>query len=403
MPPFGWAFYKSITNHSDVKAMSNDKKLIETEQLHDFLLQCKYLSAVKKIIKGITHEYNNVFTGLAGQMRIRKRQSEGGFSEKRALLVEDLLRRGIEKTELLYDFSRDVESYKAPLSPERLAVMAIDLLNSVSRRHRFFLHAETDLPKIHAKYREIILMLFYLGENAIDAVDKGGDIRVEIFHRDRESSSPSVRFQMIDNGRGFPGAGKKSMYEPIFPARGEGSVTGIGLYAVQEIVSDHGGIFKIESVPEGGTIALIDLPVIENGEKDDLQLQQLHRSPHLKTLPQKQFFLVVDDEEAMRDMLLSRLQRRDHVVFCVETCKEAVAELSLLADTVTVVLIDVGLRDASGYECARQLRKINENVCIIMMSGMDAESGEMLDFKASFIKKPFSIDQLEQMIGDAKL
>jgi len=385
--------------------MSNDKKMIEIDQLHDFLLQYKYLSAVKKITKGITHEYNNVFTGLAGQMRIRKQDPEGGRSEKRVLLTEDLLRRGIEKTELLFDFSRDVERSKKPYSPERLAARAIDLLNSVSRLHNFYFHAETDLPKIYAKHRDIILMLFYLGENAIEALDKGGDIRIEIaclppLHM--KNNAPFIRFQMIDYGTGFSSVGNENTYHPIFPVEEDGNVSGIGLYAVQKIVSDHGGIFTIEKAPEGGTIATVDIPVLEKAEKKAPEQLPSHRNPQTKTLPRKHVFLVVDDEEAMRDLLLSRLQRRDHIVFCVESCKEAVAEFSLLADTVTVILIDIGLRDASGYDCARQLRKINENVGIVLMSGTDSELGEMVDFKAAFIRKPFSMEQLEQMVCDAE-
>ena len=383
--------------------MPNEKKLIEKEQLDDFLLQYKYLSAVKKITKGITHEYNNIFTGLAGQMRIRKQEAGDGLTEKRALLIEDLLRRGIAKTELLFDFSRHEESCKKTHSPERLAVRAIDLLNSVSRQHSFYLNAETNLPKIHVKHREIILMLFYLGENAIEAVGKGGEIRVEISHTNRESRSPTIRYQMIDNGCGFSALGSKNKYTPIIPPKVQGNVTGIGLYAVQKIVDNHEGIFTIKRTPEGGTIATVDIPILVNEVEIAPHQPVLQQFSQTKAFSQKHVFLVVDDEEAIREMLLSRLQRQDHVVFCAASCKEAVSEFRLLADTVTVVLIDVGLRDASGYECARKLRKINENICIVLMSGMDFAPDEMVDFKASFIIKPFSIEQLEQMVCDAKL
>lgn len=382
--------------------MPNDKDLIKTELLHDFLLHYKYLSSVKKITKGITHEYNNIFTGLAGQMRMRTQQSRQNSSLKTPLLIEDLLRRGIEKTELLFDFSRDLACRRKPHSPERLALRAIDLLNSVSRQHSFTLRSENDLPKIHGKHRDIVLMLFYLGENAIEAADKGGDTRIEISHLQKTMNSPFVRLQMIDSGCGFPGLGSKIRFTPIFPAKAEDTITGIGLYAVQTIVDDHGGSLTFERAPEGGTIATVDIPVLVN-EQANTPDQLLRQPPHPKPLRQKHVFLVVDDEEAMREMLLSRLQRRDHVVFCAESCREAVSEFSLLADTVTVALIDVGLRDTSGYECARKLRKINENIPIVLMSGMGSELDRMVDFKASFITKPFLIEQLEQLVADAKL
>ena len=130
---------------------------------------------------------------------------------------------------------------------------------------------------------------------------------------------------------------------------------------------------------------------------------RLSRSPHRESYRKKHTFMVVDDEQAIRDLLLNRIQRRGHVAFCVASCKEAVEEFRLFADTVTVALVDVGLRDATGYECARQLRMINEDVCIILMSGSDSDLRTMPDLRAAFIKKPFSVEHIEQMVADAEL
>ena len=382
--------------------MDDKEKLLQTDRGHEVLLQCKYLSTLKKITKGITHEYNNIFTGLSGQMRIRK-QEEGGVSEKRAQLIEQLLKRGMEQTEILFDISRDIESCKKPCSPGRLAGKAIDLLNTVSRLHCFHAHVEEGLPKIIANQRDILLLLFYLGENGIEAMEKGGAIRLEVSHVKQARKSSLVRFCMIDAGTGFSDEIKRRMGELFFTTKLEGNAAGIGLYAAQAIVSDHGGVFKIEREPSGGAIATVDIPVLQNDEKVGPTKLNSGRNVHLDSQLRKHVFLIVDDEEAMRELFLIRLQRRGHVVFSVASCKEAVREFRLLADTVTVILIDVGLRDACGYDCARQLRKIDENVAIILMSGMDVEEKKMLASKACFIKKPFLIEQLEQLVSDVQL
>jgi CheY-like chemotaxis protein len=384
--------------------MLDDKKNIETDRLHSLLLQHKYRSAVNKLTKGITHEYNNIFMGLSGQMRMRVKEDEtGGFSEKRFQLIEELLRRGTEKTELLFEFSRDVESVKKLHSPGRLAVKAIDLLNSVSRLHQFSLHVEAGLPKIYSKHRDIILMLFYLGENGIDAMDEGGEIRLELSSIQKADELPVVRFRMTDNGTGFADDLKTGLFEPLYTTKSESNVSGIGLYAVRAIVKDHGGKLNIEGVAGGGTSITADIPVIQKDQGRGADELRLSCSPHRQSPQVKHTFMVVDDEQAIRDLLLNRIQRRGHVAFCVASCKEAVEEFSLLSGTVTVVLVDVGLRGATGYECARQLRKIKEDVCIIMMSGSDFDLRIMPDLRAAFIKKPFSVEQIEQMVADAEL
>ncbi|MCP4342307.1 MAG: hybrid sensor histidine kinase/response regulator [Desulfobulbaceae bacterium] len=384
--------------------MLDDKKNIETDRLHSLLLQHKYHSAVKKLTKGVTHEYNNIFMGLSGQMRIGvKEDGKGDFSAKRVQLIEELLRRGTEKTELLFEFSRDIESIKKFHSPGRLAVKGIDLLNSVSRLHQFSLHVEDDLPKIYSKYREIILMLFYLGENGIEAMDEGGEIQLELSSIQKADESLYVRFRMTDNGTGFSDDMKTGIFEPLYTTKSERNVSGIGLYAVKTIVDDHGGKLNIEGASGGGTSVTVDIPVIQKGKDNGTGELRLRCSPQRGRHRKKHIFLVVDDEQAIRDLLQNRIQRRGHVAYCVASCKEAVEKFRILSDTVTVALVDVGLRDATGYECARQLLMINEDVCIIMMSGSNADLRTMPASRAAFIKKPFSVEQVEQMVGDAEL
>jgi signal transduction histidine kinase len=75
----------------------------------------------------------------------------------------------------------------------------VDLLNTVSRLHRFHLHCETTREKIAGKVRDLVLLLFYLGENGVDATPEGGEIHLSITSLDQHQ----VVFTFADKGPGF--------------------------------------------------------------------------------------------------------------------------------------------------------------------------------------------------------
>ena len=368
-------------------------------QMHDLLMQLKYCDAVKRLTRGVTHEYNNVFMGLSGQLTMAMHE-EGATktSTKRKELIEDLLLRGTEQTNILFDFSRESVESKSPQSPQRIARKAIDLLNAISRLHYFELEVENNLPKILSNQRDILLMLFYLGENGIEAMADGGCIELEVSHGPAHDGIEYVTFSMIDSGTGFSEKMQETACNPFTTTKENCTTDGLGLYAVQSIINDHGGQLEFIQRSEGGTIVKVDLPapVVSKPQKENVTTSQEHTD--VQHPPQKLVFFVIDDELSMRDLLYSRLQRHGHIVFCAESCAEAVDGFSNLSDTISVVLLDVWLRDDTGYDCALKLRKIDQNVPIIFMSGQEYDEHKTLDSKTSFLKKPFSIKQLEQMV-----
>ena len=65
--------------------------------------------------------------------------------------------------------------------------------------------------------------------------------------------------------------------------------------------------------------------------------------------------------------------------------------------------MDVGLRDASGYECYQKIMGINPQARIIFMSGQDAMIPEEIERDTAFLQKPFTMDQLEKAVCDVHI
>lgn len=376
------------------------------DMLRELLLQHKYTDAVRRVARGVAHNYNNIFTGLAGQMAILKHEHAllGDTGEKRGELIDGLLQRGIDQTAALSAFARNAETDQRIHSPLLLATKVLELLQCISRVHRFELVSHLRQEKILCNLRDILQLLFYLGENSVDATPGGGAIILEIGCADSCCAKPKAHlfFRFRDQGPGFAGGIPALVGDAFTTTKGDAPGRGLGLYAARILAEKHGGHLDISRREENETWACAIFPgYAEESVMTSLEKKEQER-PRRGELG-KQCFLVVEDDEAMRKLLLSRLQRRGHIVFCVDTCAEALEEYGLLNDIITIVLMDVGLRDDSGFECCRKMLSINPAARLIFMSGQTEAVPKEVAEHTIFLQKPFTMDQLEDAVHDVQI
>jgi signal transduction histidine kinase len=91
-------------------------------------------------------------------------------------------------------------------------------------------------------------------ENAIDALQDKGELRVRTFREDR-----FVVVEIGDNGPGIPPEIRPYIFDPFFTTKGVGEGTGLGLNTAQIIVRKHGGNIQVTSKP-GDTRFQVWLP-----------------------------------------------------------------------------------------------------------------------------------------------
>jgi signal transduction histidine kinase len=91
-------------------------------------------------------------------------------------------------------------------------------------------------------------------DNAIDAVDKGGQIRVTA-----SNARDAIVVSIIDDGKGIPKEIQSRIFDPFFTTKGVGSGTGLGLDVVRRLLQRHEGEVSVESTP-GHTEFQVRLP-----------------------------------------------------------------------------------------------------------------------------------------------
>lgn len=115
----------------------------------------------------------------------------------------------------------------------------------------------TDLPEVHIDKEQINRVFMNIVSNAIAAVEKVSEPKIEISARPIESAKV-IRIEISDNGSGIDPKFRKQVLEPYFSTKEEG--TGLGLSIVQQIVSEHGGYLRIMDNDKQGTIVVVELP-----------------------------------------------------------------------------------------------------------------------------------------------
>jgi signal transduction histidine kinase len=182
------------------------------------------------------------------------------------LLLQDLTRQVERSTGRIGELVTAVKSYsyegRAPVQEidiheglESTLTMLSHKLKSVTLVRDY----DRSLPRIPAYGTELNQVWTNLIDNAIDAVDGRGEIRIRTRREDDQ-----LLVEIHDNGLGIAEDVREHLFEPFFTTKGVGKGTGLGLIISYRIVADrHHGELEFESTP-GHTVFLTRLPMTRN-------------------------------------------------------------------------------------------------------------------------------------------
>jgi signal transduction histidine kinase len=113
-----------------------------------------------------------------------------------------------------------------------------------------------DVPRIEASAGELNQVWTNLIDNALDAMDGTGALRVAT-----HVEGDGVVVEIGDTGPGMPPQVAERAFEPFYTTKGVGKGTGLGLDIARRIVVDrHGGTITIDSRP-GETVLRVRIPI----------------------------------------------------------------------------------------------------------------------------------------------
>jgi CheY-like chemotaxis protein len=207
-----------------------------------------------------------------------------------------------------------------------------------------------------------------------------------------------VRLEVRDTGCGIAPEVRARIFEPFFTTKGLGKGTGLGLSMVFGIIQQHHGWVECHSEPGRGTCFSLYLP--RHGDAEFTA----ETPADAKTTPRgKETILLVDDEEMIRNLGRTILQRHGYEVLLAVDGQEAVEVYQREQSRIDLVILDLTMPRLSGQDAFRQLFRINPSVRVLFASGYSAE--HLIETGHSrglgFVSKPYRPRELAQSVRAA--
>lgn len=377
----------------------------EHRLLEEQLRQARKMEAVGTLAGGIAHDFNNILGAIIGYCELALDQVRQGQPNQREL--NQILSAGLRASNLvrqLLTFSRKLE---ANLGPVRLNRLVRDSVRMLERIIPKMVSIETDLAKdldlINADSNQIDQVLINLATNARDAMDGGGRLLIrtanlylaEAFCRQSGECSPGphVLLEVSDTGPGMEPEEVQRVFEPFYTSKEPGKGTGLGLATVYGIVRGHHGCVVCQSIPGQGSTFSVYLPA---PGPEDISPQVMESEP-AEVTGGGENLLLVDDEEALRQMCAAILGEMGYVVRTAGSGEEALDIFDLDPLWADLVVLDLGMPGMGGLDCLQALLGREPRLRVLVASGYASDEMEDKARRAGardFLKKPFRRDDL---------
>jgi signal transduction histidine kinase len=179
-----------------------------------------------------------------------------------SLRTESIAEAMLDSTARIFDLIRAIKDYSYM---DQMPIQEVDIPQGLentlamlsSRLHgvEVVRDYEPNLPCVSAYGRELNQVWTALIENALDAVQDNGEIRLVV-----RTAGDMLLVEIWDNGAGIPPEQQAPIFEPFFTTKAPGSGLGLGLDVVSRIVRMHRGYVTVQSKP-GSTCFQVRLPL----------------------------------------------------------------------------------------------------------------------------------------------
>jgi PAS domain S-box-containing protein len=389
----------------------------DRERLRAQLEQAQRLEGLGQLAGGVAHDFNNLiavilnYAAFVGE-EIDIAASAGGAPQWKAA-ADDVaqIRHAAERAAGL---TRQLLSYSQREVAQPQVIDLNELLDKLTRDLRRTLGADLqlvtrpgeDLPSVLVDRGQIEQVILSMAVNARDAMPGGGSLIVTTdgLHVDRQFAAAwssvlpghYVRLRIADTGKGMTPQVVKHAFEPFYTTKSKGAGSGMGLATVYGTITQAEGHVRIESVPDEGSTFTILLPVTTQPLTEVMRTTPGRRASRGETV------LVVEDEDALREVTRRLLTRQGYQVITAAGGTEAVAAARSYQGIIHLLLTDVIMPRMLGKEVARTITARRPGLRVLYMSGSaqpSLASDGRLDPDVVLLDKPFTEAELLTKVG----
>lgn len=328
----------------------------ERKRAEEIQRQTARYRAVSDLAGGVAHNFNNLLHVVIGHAELALMDLEAGEYAIVRHGLEKILKSsqlGAEVVRRLQSFSRQQESGQA--SETRLFDLS-DVAGQAAEVSQSWLpdaDKEGRRVSLYTRLKEgcfinahkdgIFSVIANLVRNAVEALPMGGDIDVT-----SAIEGDSVVLQVKDTGIGISPENLGRLFNPFFTTKAEAGA-GLSLASSLKIVEDCGGQILVDSAEGQGTVFTVLFPLAE-------KLPEPAKALPERDTEQRLTILVIDDMEAITDLMKKSLTTYGHAVLTALSGEEGIEIFKEnLAD---VVICDLGMPGMNGWEVGQKVSAI---------------------------------------------
>lgn len=373
------------------------------------LAQSQKMEALGTIAGGIAHDFNNILSAIFAYTEFSL-EVPGNPPETQKNLTSLLTvsERASDLVNQILTFSRRNVQELRPLAPRLIIKEAVRMLRSTIPAEIELQTSIVSDAMIMADPVQIHQIVVNICTNAAHAIKPNtGTIEVtledlvvdEEFAHMHPGIKPGnhIQLKISDSGKGMEQEVVDRIFEPFFTTKPAGEGTGLGLSVVHGLVKKLGGIITVYSKTGEGTSFTIIIPAIpaqpqENGVSEAVCAGGTER------------ILLIDDEQNIVEPITKILTNLGYQVSMFTDCVKALDAFRQAPDAFDLVITDYSMPKMTGFEFARSIKELRNDIRIIVNSGYISQ--EIYDRFAdigvsSILKKPINKYQLADAIRKA--
>jgi PAS domain S-box-containing protein len=371
------------------------------DEAREQLFQSQKMEAIGKLTGGIAHDFNNLLTVIAGNLDLLGALADSDRMQRLIGEAQRATDRGARLTEHLLSYSRRQNLHPEPFDVNQLLIeFQVLMQRAVGESVEVNLDLENGLWPSRLDRAQFESAMLNLAVNARDAISGSGKLTVttrNVKITVPQSELPAGEYVLLavsDTGGGMSSEVLTHAFEPFFTTKEVGKGSGLGLSMVFGFAKQSGGTIRLESTVGLGTTAQLYLPRTE-----DVPVNAVAKPDLPLTQDGSATVLVVEDDEDVRQVAVDILEHLGYRVLVAENGIEALSILSR-DEPIRLLFSDVVMPGGlSGIELAREVRRLHQDVRILLTSGYTTDTiGSTAEF--TFFRKPYRPADLARKISD---
>lgn len=395
-----------IYAEGDVSYVSIQRDVTQEKKFYEQLVRAQKMEAIGTLAGGIAHDFNNLLTAILGYSELMLSMTkEEDPLHKPAKIINNAGEKGAELVRKILMITRKEKMEAKPVNINEIINASMELLQrSIPKNIEIVVNLTNNLPNIMADPSQIQQMIINLAVNARDAMPDGGILTIETSIVGNENGAANgiisekdgfMKLSISDTGIGIDKNIQRNIFDPFFTTKETGKGTGLGLYIVHSVISNHGGYINLYSEPEKGTRFNIYLPITK-GAVSEKSYQDID-------IKGTETILIIDDDPDIRELCRDMLEPRGYTILTAENGSEGISIFRGKKDNISLVILDMIMPKMGGSEVFQALRTIKPDIKIILCSGYSHEGfagiNNLLKNSATwFVQKPFTLLTITQAI-----